>query len=268
MEEIEDGAIRLFVISPPYWLLRHYRNQGLNPLGREATVEEYINNLMSFIREIRKKLKENGVLVLIIGETYINGNYQGVCTKAEAAIEKDGMRILDSNVWCKLNPRPSSSLKSRFLNAQERIIVACNSKEIEPIFNHITKPSSVGKFKIMRSGKYKNGEDGYYMGAPDAQITNVFTTSVFNKKEHSVIDSSFVHDAPASEEIFEPFIKAYSMPGDTVVDSFVGGGAVGVGLKIGRNVIGYDIDPVNVEFCRKRFDAILGEDVETLSIAA
>jgi DNA modification methylase len=39
-------------------------------------------------------------------------------------------------------------------------------------------------------------------------------------------------------------------------------------LKLGRNVIGYDIDPASIDFCQKRFKAILGEDVETLSIAA
>jgi len=267
MEEIEDGSVRIFIISPPYWLLRHYRNQGLNPFGREATVEEYIGNLMNFIREIRKKLMKNGVLVLIIGETYNNGNYQGVCTKAEVAIENEGMRILDNNAWCKLNPRPTS-IKSRFLNAKEEIIVACNSREEEPVFNPITKPSSVAKFKVMRSGRNKNGDEGYYMAAPDAQITNVFTTSVFNRKEHSVIDTEFQHDAPAPQQIYETFIKAYSMPGDTVVDSFVGGGSVGVALKLGRNVLGYDIDPESIEFCRKRFDRILGEEVETLSIAA
>jgi len=96
----------------------------------------------------------------------------------------------------------------------------------------------------------------------------VIQTSVFNKKEHSVIDVDFQHDAPAPEQIYEMFVKAYSSPGDTVVDNFVGGGTVGVALKLGRNVIGYDIDPVNIDFCRKRFDEILGEKVETLSIAA
>jgi len=106
------------------------------------------------------------------------------------------------------------------------------------------------------------------MASPEADITNVITTSVFNKKEHSDIDEEFTHDAPAPEQIYETFIKAYSMPGQEVVDCFIGGGGVGVALKLGRNVIGYDIDPASIDFCQKRFKAILGEDVETLSIAA
>jgi len=113
-----------------------------------------------------------------------------------------------------------------------------------------------------------NGNRNFSMASPEADITNVITTGVFNKKEHSDIDEEFTHDAPAPEQIYETFIKAYSMPGDTIVDNFVGSGTVGVGLKLGRNVIGYDIDPASIDFCQKRFKAILGEDVETLSIAA
>jgi DNA modification methylase len=106
------------------------------------------------------------------------------------------------------------------------------------------------------------------MASPDADITNVISTSVFNKKEHSVIDKEFSHDAPAPEEIYEMFIKAYSMPDDTIIDNFVGTGTVGVALKLGRNVIGYDVDPVSIEFARKRFERILGNSSDTLSVAA
>lgn len=265
MSEIDDESIPLFIFSPPYWILRKYRNQGINPFGWEESVEEYIENLMMFIREIRKKLKKNGVMVIILGETYRDG-YAGVCTKAETAIEKDGWKIKDVNIWVKKNPKFAPH-PSRFSNGYERIIVACPTDE-EPVFNPIKKPSAIGEYKVIPSSQLVNGNRNFSMASPEADITNVITTSVFNKKEHKVIDKEFTHDAPAPEQIYETFIKAYSMPGDTVVDNFVGSGTVGVGLKLGRNVIGYDIDPASIDFCQKRFKAILGEDVETLSIAA
>jgi site-specific DNA-methyltransferase (cytosine-N4-specific) len=265
MSEIDDESIPLFIFSPPYWILRKYRNQGINPFGWEESVEEYIENLMMFIREIRKKLKKNGVMVIILGETYRDG-YAGVCTKAETAIEKDGWKIKDVNIWVKKNPKFAPH-PSRFTNGYERIIVACPSDE-EPVFNPIKKPSAIGEFRVIPSSELVNGNRNFSMASPEADITNVITTGVFNKKEHSDIDEEFTHDAPAPEQIYETFIKAYSMPGDTIVDNFVGSGTVGVGLKLGRNVIGYDIDPASIDFCQKRFKAILGEDVETLSIAA
>jgi len=265
MCEIEDESIQLFIFSPPYWLLRNYRNQGQKrPFGREKTVEEYIENLMMFIREIRKKLSKNGVMIIILGETYQDG-YAGVCTKAETAIEKEDWTIKDVNIWVK-NHKPAPH-PSRFMNSYERIIVACPTDE-EPVFNSVKKPSSIGEFKVIPSSQLVNGNRNFSMASPEADITNVITTSVFNKIEHKVIDKEFTHDAPAPEQIYETFIKAYSLPGDTVVDNFVGSGTVGVGLKLGRNVIGYDIDPASIDFCQKRFKVILGEDVETLSIAA
>ena len=51
--------------------------------------------------------------------------------------------------------------------------------------------------------------------------------------------------------------------GDAILDNFVGSGAIGVGLAIGRNVIGYDLSPANIEFCRQRYAAILNEEGES-----
>ena len=64
-------------------------------------------------------------------------------------------------------------------------------------------------------------------------------------------------------------MEAYSKPGDTILDSFVGSGTVGVGLKMGRNVIGYDVDHESIEFSQKRFEKYLEDGKKTsLSIAA
>lgn len=50
-------------------------------------------------------------------------------------------------------------------------------------------------------------------------------------------------------QIFEPFTD----PGDTVLDPFMGSGTViAMGQKLGRKVIGFDIDPLNVEIVKGR----------------
>ena len=265
MDAIPDSSVRLCINSHPYFNLRNYRNQGDAPHGKEKTVKEYVEKFVKHCREVKNKLLPNGVLVTIIGETY-RGGYQGVCTKVETALVNDGWRILDVNIWEKTNQKYAPH-PSRFSNGYERIIVACKSDE-EPVFNDIKKPSSTGEFKVIRSSALVNGDCGYSMGSPMADITNVIRTSVFNKKEHSIIDSEFSHDAPAPEQIYNKFIRAYSLPGETILDNFIGSGTVGVALKLGRNVTGYDVDPVSIEFARKRFEKILGESVETISMAA
>lgn len=53
-------------------------------------------------------------------------------------------------------------------------------------------------------------------------------------------------------QIFEPFTD----PGDTVLDPFMGSGTViSMGQKLGRKVIGFDIDPLNVEIVKGRVDS-------------
>jgi DNA modification methylase len=265
MSEVEDGSITLVINSQPYYQLRKYRNQGENPFGQEDSVDEYIEKSMKYCREVRKKLKNNGVLATILGETYKCG-YQGICTKFETALVKEGWRIIDANILKKINPKFTTH-PFRFINGYEKLIVACPTNE-EPVFNDIKKPSSKKGFKVTKCAKLVNGNSNYTMASPEADITNVFTMSVFNTKELKRIDKDFTHDAPAPEVIYEIFIKSYSMPGDTVLDNFVGSGTVGVALKLGRNVIGYDIDQVNIDFCKKRFELILNEKQEHLSIAA
>ena len=90
------------------------------------------------------------------------------------------------------------------------------------------------------------------------------TTYIFEK-----IDPEFSHDAPAVESIYKILIEAYSKIGDTILDGFIGSGTGGVGLQMGRKLIGYDVDPLSIEFSRKRFDWFLQQGGEkTLSVAA
>ena len=90
----------------------------------------------------------------------------------------------------------------------------------------------------------------------------MFNTDIFKE-----IDPNFTHDAPCHPEIYEKFIKAYTTPGQTILEGFIGSGNVVIGLELGRKVIGYDIDPESIEFCRKRFDMTLSKIYQKESIA-
>jgi len=110
-----------------------------------------------------------------------------------------------------------------------------------------------------------------YVKSTETCITNVFSTPVFNKKELKSVDANFRHDAPCPTTIYTRFIKAYSKPNDFILDGFVGSGTVSIGLTLGRNVIGFDVDPKSIEFCQKRFEECLQEKEQAkigLSIAA
>lgn len=257
LSEIPNETVRLAIQSPPYFQLRKYRNQDEMLHGQEKTVEEYIENQLRFCREIRKKLVSGGVLALIVGETYQNG-YKGVCTKLETALEKDDWQILDVNIWVKTNPKPQPH-PFRFLPSHEKVIV-CKKKGDDPVFNEVTKPSSTGSYKAIRGTVKVDGTTNYSISSPEASITNVITTPVFNSKELKEIDPEFRHDAPCPLSIYEDIILAYSNPGEIVFDGFCGSGTgLDCALSKGRSAIGYDVDPESIKFCHKRLEQRMRE---------
>lgn len=248
---IEDESIDLEIDSPPYLGQRIYRNQGPIPLGQESTVKEYIENLMKYYSYVKLKLKPNGVLVIIIGESYRDGGYKGVCTKLETALENDGWVILDSNIWNKSNPSPRPNKKG-FMPAYEKIIV-CTKEGADPTFNN----EKSGKMIVKKSKPARDGSSRFYKGYEERTRTNVITTSVFDDIEFKHIDPDFYHQAPAPMEIYKTFIDAYSNAGDTVSDIFCGSGqGLDYALSNGRHVIGHDIDPESIAFCEKRLKMI------------
>ncbi|MBR9859978.1 ParB N-terminal domain-containing protein [bacterium] len=265
MDEVPDNSVRLCLCSPPYFQQRSYRNQGENPLGQEATSKEYIDRIMEYNMEVKKKLLSNGVLVIVIAESYLGG-YQGIIPELIVRMRRSGFRILDENVWIKTNPKYAKHF-GRFMNAKESIIVACNSDE-DPVFNNIKTESATGKFKVNRGSKRSDGTTNYYMAAPESDRTNVFTTPVSNPRDLKAIDPTFQHDAPCRVDIYQDFIEAYSNAGDVIIDNFVGSGTIAIGLTMGRKVIGYDIDPESIAFCEKRFNKYLGEQNSELKDAA
>jgi DNA modification methylase len=271
LSNIPDGIIRMFIQSPPYWQLREYRNQpDYFVHGQEKTLAEYIENEVKFYQGAKRKLLPNGVIVIIIGETYRDG-YQGVCTKLETALEKDGWYIHDVNTFVKTNAKATPHV-ARFLNSKETIIVAGLKPATETLFNDVTRPSSIGEFKVIAGSSRTTGGKGYSMASPESSITNVFTESVFQKSEYSDVDDEFYHQAPTSVNIYEKFILGYSNPGENVGELFLGSGSgLESAILNGRNGYGWDVDHESIDFCNKRLKKRLEEREQAkieLSIAA
>lgn len=265
MNEIEDNSVSLFIDSHPYMGQRDYRNQGENPHGKEETANQYVSKFLTFCEEKKRKLKPGGYLVTVLGESYSEGLCRNVIHRVIVGLEDEGWEPIDSNVWVKSNqkfaPHPF-----RFINSWEMVIVV-RKPGGEPYFEEQAKVESpVTEFKL---GKTSNGLP--YVKSSETCITNVFTTSVYNNNEIKSVDKDFQHDGPCPESIYSKFIKAYSRPNDLIADGFVGTGTVSIGLSLGRNVIGYDVDPKSIEFCKKRFDECLEKKEQAkieLSIAA
>ena len=265
MDEIENDSIALFMDSHPYMDQRDYRNQGENPHGQEKTAKEYVDNFLNFCEEKKRKLKPGGYLVTVLGESYSKGLCRNIIHRVIVGLEDKGWESIDSNIWVKSNQKYTAH-PYRFINSWEAIIVV-RKPGGEPHFEEQVKVESLNsEFKLGRTCL-----GTAYVKSSETCRTNVFLTSVFNNKELKSVDEDFHHDAPCPKSIYSDFIKAYSRPNDLIVDGFVGSGTISIGLTLGRNVIGFDVDPKSIEFCHKRFEECLLEKEQAkigLSIAA
>lgn len=64
-------SVQCCVTSPPYWGLRDYGVPG--QIGLEATPEDYVKRLIEVFREVRRVLRKDGILWLVLGDCYATG---------------------------------------------------------------------------------------------------------------------------------------------------------------------------------------------------
>ena len=66
---LRDETVQCVVTSPPYFQLRDYQC-GEDQIGLEATPEAYIAALVEVFREVHRVLRRDGVLWLVLGDSY------------------------------------------------------------------------------------------------------------------------------------------------------------------------------------------------------
>lgn len=68
LRELPPESVHTCVTSPPYYNLRDYGVE--DQIGRERTVEEYVDKLVDVFREVRRVLRKDGTVWLNIGDSY------------------------------------------------------------------------------------------------------------------------------------------------------------------------------------------------------
>jgi DNA modification methylase len=237
--------------------MKEYRNQGEMKYGQEPTLKEYLDNSRKFIDALIDIMDENGVIVIVIGESYAGG-YKSIITQYEMMLLESGLEVIGRCPWIKSNSTPV--IVKDFFRPVDEMIFVCKMKDAVLNFHPKMKATKEGKKMIKKSHKAKDGTNRFYVQAEETIVSNVITTPVLDDSEYKKYDPNFTHDAPAPMAIYERFVESYTLPGMTCIDIHCGAGQ---GLEIfarhGCHAIGVDIDPVSVEFCKKRMDMVLAE---------
>lgn len=154
---LPDKSIHCVTTSPPYWGLRKYsgeQGRGMFPdLGLEKTPQEFIHNMVMIFREVRRVLRDDGVVWLNLGDSYSGsggpgsqwdnmrgirgsddfekfdnpnrkpgpgaGNLMLMPHRVAIALQDDGWIVRNDVVWWKRNPMPESQAGWRFEQRKE-----------------------------------------------------------------------------------------------------------------------------------------------------
>lgn len=101
--------------SPPYWKQRDYQVEG--QLGMEADPEEYLRNLVEVYREVKRVLRDDGVLLVNLGDTYSSDNKHGGKTSGKHR------RELHDNITTR-TARPVGMPAGNLMNMPHRVAAA------------------------------------------------------------------------------------------------------------------------------------------------
>ena len=247
-----EGLFRCAVTSPPYWGLRDYGIQG--QIGAEASVDDYIADLVKLFAEVRRVLAADGTLWLNMGDSYTSGgrtwrdddaknkgramSYRaptpsglkskdliGVPWKLAFALQSDGWYLRTDIVWNKPNCQPES-VKDRPTRSHEFLFLFSKSERYYYDWEAIIEPA------LDRKQAAKNRR------------------TVWNINTEPYPGSHF---AVFPKALVRLCISAGSEPGDRVLDPFLGSGTTGVvSNELGRQCTGIELKPEYAELAWER----------------
>lgn len=249
MKELKDGSVHLVITSPPYFDLKRYnkdKNHSDN-IGDPKTYDEYLENLNLVWKECIRVLGPDGKLCINIMPVLLSGKE----TKFERRVTKTVIQDIENYI----NSTEEMYLHSLYI-WDKRKIVRFSSFGSYP---YPTNMFSSFPYEWIIVFSKKGKRDPVEKSIKDkSKLTHQewrgwATNSIWEMQPAKA--KSVGHPAPFPDELPKRLIKLYSFHGDTVLDPFVGSGTtVRVAEDLGRNGIGYDVNPDYIELAQRGLD--------------
>jgi DNA modification methylase len=284
-----DECVDCVVTSPPYWGLRDYGHD--DQMGREATPDAYIADMVALFREVRRVLKPDGTCWVNLGDSYSRGgtaalgsakqernagsyapamrresqlppkNLVGIPWRFALAAQADGWILRQDIIWHKPNPMPES-VKDRCTKAHEYVFLLVKSARYRWDADAIKEPTthSGEQLGLLRRRKLPrvNARDTSAIASgnerPGAPPYVIALTRA-RRSVWTVSPSSFAdaHFATFPPNLIRPMIRAGCRPDGVVLDPFLGSGTTAmVALQERRRAIGIELNSDYAEMARQR----------------
>lgn len=250
------------VTSPPYYGLRDYSAPG--QIGLEDTPEQYVARLVVLFREVRRVLRDDGVLWLNLGDSYYNhsptrrssseafedvytggkiseGTRRGLTSelplkmkdligipwRVAFALQADGWYLRSDIIWHKPNPMPES-VTDRPTKAHEYVFLLTKSERYWYDADAIrVKATSTQNYREPTRGMGYGIAKGANGRSPDRDGGFNAAGGLRNRRSVWTVPTEpkpFAHFAMFPQALIEPMILAGCPVGGVVYDPFMGSG--------------------------------------------
>lgn len=255
LKGLADNTYQCCVTSPPYWGIRDYGING--QIGAEENLPEYIEKLANVFDEVRRVLKEDGVLWLNMGDSYTSGNRKwrspdkknpgramsyrpptpkglkpkdliGVPWRLAFALQDRGWYLRSDVIWNKPNCQPES-VRDRPTQSHEYVFLL--TKEKKYFYDNFA-------LKVEgKNGKLRNRRT----------VWNVNTESYKG-----------AHFATFPTALIDLLIRSASKEESLILDPFFGAGTTGVVCRrLNRYFHGIEINEEYIKLAKQRLHTLL-----------
>lgn len=235
MKDIPDKSIDMVLTSPPYDDLRSYNNT----LVWSFDIFKLIAN------ELKRVIKEGGVIVWVINDATIDGTETGTSFRQALYFKEIGFNLHDTMIWEK-SSSPFMS-RNRYRGKFEYMFVISNGK---PKVSNLIKDRenkhriSTGITERLKCGRLK----------PRKDVTLDKLGYRFNIwKISEVKNNKTGHPAVFPLSLAGDHIRTWTNEHHIVLDPFMGSGTTGLACKnLNRNFIGIEKDEAYFNIAKQR----------------
>lgn len=286
LRTLPDESVQCVVTSPPYFGLRDYGVPG--QIGLEPTPAAYVARLVEVFREVKRVLRNDGVMWLNLGDSYGgSGNNKphtgdlsdrklnqqtffarqntagskhllGMPWRVAFALQDDGWILRSDVIWHKPNCMPES-VRDRPTKSHEYLFLFAKSERYFYDAEAIKDPAThAGEVRMTSPKSLSLGQAKGRGIKPSGNATKPFMIVPVGRNKRTVwtiatAPFAEAHFATFPPALVEPCILAGSRPGDVVLDPFFGAGTVGlVAKQHGRHYLGIELNASYITMAEKR----------------
>ena len=262
---LRDDSVQCVVTSPPYFQLRDY-SCGAREIGNEDTPEEYVAALLQAFREVRRVLRKDGVLWLVLGDASWGATPRqralkhpvlkpkdliGMPWRVALALQADGWYLRADVIWSKPNPMPDP-VGDRPSRSHEFIFLLSKSRNYYYHADVIAEPAISDHPSANRFHRRHDQHHGH-------RGTSTFWTGVGGQRNRRDVwqfksdKTETAHYAAFPSALVRLCLLAGSRLGDLILDPFAGSGTVGeVCSHLSRRWVGVELSAEHAALAWRR----------------